>query len=113
MHFAPFFRAAAMAAGLVLPLLLGACSTPETRVRNGLVEAGLSRPLASCMAARMVDRLSLVQLRRIGRLGELRDENPRQMTVDQFLRRARALGDPEIWSVMSTSAAICAIDQRG
>lgn len=113
MRFAPSFRAAAACLGLGLPIMLAACSTPETRVRNGLVEAGLSRPMAGCMAERMVDRLSLVQLRRIGRLGDLRDENPRQMTVDQFLRRARALGDPEIWSVMSTSAAICAIDQRG
>ena len=96
-----------------LLVTLSACTTPETRVRDGLLNAGLSRPMASCMAARMVDRLSLLQLRRIGRLGDLRDEDPRQMTVDQFLHRAHALGDPEIWAVMSSSAAICAIDRRG
>lgn len=106
-------RSVCLAGAAALLATLSACATPETRVRDGLVDAGLSRPLASCMAARMVDRLSLVQLRRIGRLGDLRDENPRQMTVDQFLRRAQALGDPEIWAVMSSSAAICAIDRRG
>ena len=106
-------RSASLAGAVALLTTLSACATPETRVRNGLVDAGLSRPMASCMASRMVDRLSLLQLRRIGRLGDLRDENPREMTVDEFLRRARALGDPEIWGVMSSSAAICAIDRRG
>lgn len=90
-------------------LLLSACATPEQRVRAGLIDAGLSQPVAACMAARMVDRLSLLQLRRIGRLGDLRGNDPRALTVEQFLRRARALGDAEIWAVMSSSAALCAI----
>jgi hypothetical protein len=88
---------------------LAGCATPEQRVRSGLIEAGLSQPIATCMAARMVDRLSLLQLRRIGRLGDLRDANVSQLTVEQFLNRSRALGDPEILAVMSTSAALCAI----
>ena len=69
--------------------------------------------MAACMAERMVDRLSLLQLRRIGRLGDLRDSNVRELTVDQFLRRATALGDPEIVAVTTSSAAICAISMRG
>lgn len=92
-----------------LMLNLGACATPEQRVRAGLIDAGLPRPMAICMASRMVDRLSLLQLRRIGRLGDLRGSDPRALTVDQFLHRARALGDAEIWAVMSSSAALCAI----
>ena len=90
-------------------LALAACATPETRVRNGLIEAGLSRPLATCMAGRMVDRLNLAQLRRLDRLGTLRDRNLREMSPDEFLHRARALGDPEILAVMTTSAGICAL----
>jgi hypothetical protein len=97
-----------MVMGAGAPLLAG-CATPEQRVRSGLIEAGLSQPIATCMAARMVDRLSLLQLRRIGRLGDLRDANVSQLTVEQFLNRSRALGDPEILAVMSTSAALCAI----
>ncbi len=91
---------------------LAGCATPEQRVRSGLVEAGLSRPIAACMAERMVDRLSLLQLRRIGRLGDLKDANMREMTVDEFLRRARAIRDPEIVGVMTTSAGICALRTR-
>ncbi len=98
-----------LALPVLLALSLAACATPEQRVRTGLMDAGLSRPIATCMAQRMVDRLSLLQLRRIGRLGDLRDSNVRELTVDQFLRRSRALGDPEILAVMTSSGALCAI----
>lgn len=100
-----------IAAAAALVLLAG-CATPEQRVRAGLIDAGLSPPLAACMADRMVERLNLLQLRRIGRLGELRDANVRELSVEQFLHRARALGDPEILAVMTTSAGICAIRTR-
>lgn len=90
-------------------LAVSACATPETRVRNGLVNAGLPAPIAACMADRMVDRLSLLQLRRLGRLPGLVDRRAGDLTIDQYLHRARALGDPEIWGVVSSSAAICAI----
>lgn len=101
---------------LVLPLglvfALAACATPEARVRSGLIDAGLSRPIAACMATRMVDRLSLLQLRRLGRLGDLRDANVRELSVEAFLQRARALHDPEILAVMTSSGAICAVQTR-
>ena len=97
---------------MAMALLLTGCATPEQRVRSGLVDAGLSRPLAACMAERMVDRLSLLQLRRIGRLGDLRQANVGELSVDQFLHRARAISDPEILAVMTTSAGICAVRIR-
>lgn len=97
---------------LMMALLVAGCATPEARVRSGLVDAGLSRPIAACMAERMVDRLSLLQLRRIGRLGDLRDANVRELSVEQFLHRARAIGDPEILAVMTSSGAICAVQAR-
>lgn len=93
-----------VAAGAVL----AGCATPETRLRNGLVEAGLSKPLATCMAERMVDRLSLVQLRRLSALGSLGDKPLTELTPEQFFRKVRALKDPEILGVTTSSAAICA-----
>ncbi len=95
-----------------LALGLTACATPEARVRTGLVNAGLSRPVSACMAERMVDRLSLLQLRRLGRLGDLREGGVGELTMEQFLRRTRALGDPEILTVTTASAAICAVRAR-
>lgn len=105
-------RPATLLVGIAAMALLAGCATPEQRVRSGLIDAGLSRPMATCMASRMVERLNLLQLRRIGRLGDLRDANMRELSVDQFLHRARALGDPEILAVMTTSAGICAIRTR-
>jgi hypothetical protein len=92
---------------LALPLLalLSACAVPETRLRSGLVEAGLPEPLAACMAERMADRLSLMQLRR---LADLKHAGRADSTTD-FLHRVRSLRDPEIWAVTSSAAAICTV----
>ncbi len=84
--------------------LLAGCARPETRLRDGLVRAGLAEPLAGCMAGRMVDRLSLMQLRRIGDLPQAR----RAGSIDDFLHRVRALGDTQILAVSASSAALCA-----
>jgi hypothetical protein len=93
-----------------LPLLaLSACATPETRVRTALLDAGLSRPVASCMAQRMVDRLSLGQLQKLSRLSGLKDRQIGQLTVREFLRQASALGDPRILEVVTTAGLGCAI----
>jgi len=85
-------------------VLLAACAVPEARLRAGLVNAGLSEPMAACMAERMADRLSLMQLRRLGDLPYARDER----TVPGFLHRVRSLRDPEILAASSSSAALCA-----
>jgi hypothetical protein len=89
-------------------LALAACATPEARLRTGLVNAGLSQSIASCMAERMVDRLSLVQLRRLGSLSSLKDERMSDVSLNQFLHKVRALKDPEILTVTTSSAALCA-----
>ena len=83
---------------------LAACATPEARLRTGLANAGLPADLSACMAERMVDRLSLIQLRRLSDLPAARDS----ASTDQVLRRVRSLRDPEIWTVASSSAALCA-----
>ena len=90
---------------LLAPLALAACAIPEARLRAGLVNAGLSRAMAACMAERMVDRLSLAQLNRIGDLPRAREA----VSVSEFLHRVRALGDMQIVGVSSSSAALCAV----
>lgn len=90
-------------------LALSACATPETRVRAALMDAGLSQPIATCMAGRMVDRLSLIQLNKLNGLKKLRGQDMRKVTVEEFLRRTRALQDPEILGVATSSGLICAV----
>lgn len=90
-------------------LALSACATPETRVRTALLDAGLSKPVAACMADRMVDRLSLIQLNRLSGLKKLRGQDMRKITVEEFLKRTRSLQDPEILGVVTSSGLICAV----
>ena len=94
---------------IALPLLLAGCASPEARVRTGLVNAGLPDPLAQCMAGRMVDRLSLTQLRRLQSLAGLGKVDIRRVSIDEYLYRIRALKDPEILTVTSKAALACAL----
>lgn len=90
-------------------LVLAGCATPETRIRTALIDAGLSKPVAACMADRMVDRLSLMQLNKLRGLQKLKDKKASRITIDEFVRRTKALQDPEILGVVSSSGVICAI----
>lgn len=101
-RFAPLAIAAA--------LLLSSCSglSPESRLRAGLVEAGLSPKMAGCMAGRMADRLSIGQLRKLQSVASLRKSHTEDLTIDHFIRKVRALHDPEIIAVTSKAAFICA-----
>ena len=90
-------------------LALSACATPETRIRNALVDAGLSKPIAGCMADRMVDRLSLGQLNKLRGLGKLKDKATRELSIEEFVKQTKALQDPEIVAVVASSGVICAV----
>ncbi|BBF71205.1 hypothetical protein SBA_ch1_34050 [Sphingomonas bisphenolicum] len=61
------------------------------------------------MAERMVDRLSLTQLRRLQSLASLRKSHSGKISVDQLLHKVRALQDPEIFAVTSISALACTV----
>ena len=90
-------------------LSLAGCATPESRVRTALLDAGLSKPVATCMAGRMVDRLSLWQLNKLSGLKKLGGKNTRDLSLSEFMKRSKALQDPEIVSVITSSGVICAI----
>jgi hypothetical protein len=92
------------ACALAFALLLSACATPEGQTRSALIKTGLTPPVADCMAGRMVDRLSLGQLQRLGRLERLK----RAGDFQEFLQATRGLQDPEILGVVSSSGLICA-----
>lgn len=98
-----------LAAATGVSLLLAACATPETRVRNALSDAGLNQPMAACMAERMVDRLSLWQLNKLRGLSKLQGEDARELTYKQFVKRTKSLRDPEILGVVTSSGAVCVV----
>jgi hypothetical protein len=74
----------------------------EHRVRSALVRAGLSEGNADCMAQRMVNRLTIKQLRKLEALqGDKR-------SVADYVIAVRRVGDPEVIGVTASSAALCA-----
>ena len=97
---------------LLVVLPLAACAQSfEGRIAGRLAEAGLSRPVAECMADRWVSRLNVGQLQRISSLAEdlQRERGRGQLTIARFVERVAAVGDPEILTVVSSSAAVCAL----
>jgi hypothetical protein len=91
---------------------LAGCSQPfEGRVANRLAEAGLSRPMAECMAKRWVDQLSLPQLQKISSLADdLKKESGQgRLTVPRFLQRVNQVDDPEVIRVVTGSTISCAL----
>ncbi len=97
---------------LSLILSLAACAQPfEGRVAARLSEAGLPRGTADCMAKRWVDRLSLIQLQKISSVSEdlSRERGQGRLTVSRFVDRVRAVDDPEVFAVVASSAAACAL----
>jgi hypothetical protein len=89
--------------------LAGCATSYESRLRNTFMDAGLSRSVSGCMADRLVDRLSESQLRSLVRLTGIRDRDVRGMTVEEFLRRSRALVDTSIYVEVTRVGLGCAI----
>lgn len=94
---------------IAMPFVLAGCvqTIAETRVRGALSEAGLNDRVSDCMAGRMVDRLSIEQLKKLERL-KTRENERDPVSVQDYLARVARVGDAEVVAVTSSSAALCA-----
>jgi len=92
-------------------LVAGGCvqKIAESRVRTALVDAGLSDRNADCMAGRMVDRLTIAQLRKLESLKARAGERERPVTIGEYIERVRRVGDSEVIAVTASSAGLCAV----
>ncbi len=95
--------AAALAA-----VLVGGCAQQiaQGRVESALTEGGVNPRTAECMAGRMVDRLTINQLRKLEAL-EQASPGVREDSLVDYLRRVARVGDAEVLTVTSSSAALC------
>ncbi|MEH6789766.1 hypothetical protein [Parasphingorhabdus sp.] len=57
----------------------------------------------------MVDRLSLGQLNKLNGLSKLKKQKAGDVTINEFVKRTRALQDPEIIGVVTSSGVVCAV----
>lgn len=98
-------------AALVAPILvlLSSCATPENRIRTSLVRAGLSEPMAGCIARNLTDRLSNAQLSRIAKLADERGIDPNRTTISELVRHLGTLGDPDILRAATAATISCSI----
>ena len=90
---------------LGLAASLAACTPSKLaygQVKSAMKDAGLSDANSACMASRMTDRLSLVQLNKLRKL-----KSPRQ-TLGEYVVAVRKYGDAEAIEVTASSAALCA-----
>lgn len=89
---------------LVAALTLTGCveKIAENKVRAALIDAGLAPATSDCMARRMVDRLSISQLRKLQALqGEKR-------SVMDYVAAVGRVGDPGVFQVTAAAGAVCA-----
>lgn len=96
---------------LLPALLLTGCfeKVAESRVKAALVGAGLSESNAACMAGRMVDRLSIGQLRSLEKLRKRAGETGKDITIGEYVSRVRKAADAEAIAVTVSSAALCSV----
>lgn len=105
------YRITAIAFSLTAVLALTACMGAEGKLRRGLINAGLSDSMATCMAKPMAQELSINQLMKLNSLSGAKNMDLGHTSIDQFLKRTRALQDPEIMRVTARAATDCFIQK--
>lgn len=81
----------------------------EWRVKSGLMDAGVGEKRATCMAARMTDRLDILQLRKLQNMQAQDGETAEPTGLGDYIKRVRRIGDAEVVAVTASSAALCAV----
>jgi hypothetical protein len=97
-------------AALLLLLAVAGCSPIfQGRIVDELAEAGVPRPIAECMAERWVERLSIFQLRKLQRYAQDVKAEQGAISVLGLASRVQQIDDPEIVSVVTSSAFNCSL----
>lgn len=77
----------------------------QQAAKSGLIDAGVRAPVVQCMAGEMAKRLTVEQLKKLLRAGGVEDETTSPLTVNDYVERARRVGDPEFVVVTGAAAA--------
>lgn len=81
----------------------------EARVKTVLMDNGLPENMADCMAPRMVERLSLNQLRKLERAAPQHGESAVPLSTQDALTRVRRIDDSEAVEVTVSAAGACVV----
>lgn len=100
---------------LMLPVLVpvlgialaGCATTKQAQVRSALLDAGLSEPMAKCMAEPLGSELSVGQLKSLQRVAKLANTAPTRMTEKQVLDLLKRDLDPQTVGVVVRAGIGC------
>lgn len=101
-------RLSILAAGLCL-LALGACSTPESRVRSSLITIGLPEATATCMADNVASRLSSQQIRTLSRMSGMSERRIGDMAIGEFTGLLVRSDNAEMVGIFARAGVGCAV----
>ena len=80
------------------------------QVKGALVQSGIGEKRAACMAERMVDRLTIVQLWKLRQGMAAQPGEPEEgYGLGELVKRLGRVDDGEAVAVLTTSAGLCAI----
>ena len=89
--------------GLANPLV-------ERQVKGALVEAGIGEKRATCMAGRMIDRLTIRQLWQLRQGMAAQEGEPEEgYGLGELIKRLARVEDGEAVRVLTTSAGLCTL----
>ena len=85
----------------------------EARVEQALLDNGAPPKLASCMAERLVDELTIEQLLKLERLGAQEGEGALPETPGEAVERFNRVDDPEAVRALASAGAGCSVSLLG
>ena len=96
---------------LALIMSLAGCGlvSPEAKVRDRLLAAGVKPHMADCLAPRLARTLSTAQLEALGRVAKLPREDRHHLSIGDLEDRMRVVDDPRVVDVVSRAGLACAI----
>lgn len=97
-------------------LTLAACATPSKRISDALVGYGIAPSQAQCVGSRLEDRLSIGQLRELGRYAKAyrdKDPNPGALTIADLIRVTSQVKDARVPIEVGKAAAQCGLISPG
>lgn len=93
-------------------LAVAACARPSERIADALVAYGLPPVQADCVGTRLEQRLSIGQLRELGRYARAyqgSDPDPGRVTIADLNRVASQVQDPRIAIEVARAAGQCGL----
>ncbi|MEE4537999.1 MAG: hypothetical protein V2J51_05860 [Erythrobacter sp.] len=82
----------------------------EARVAEALLDNGVPPTMTQCMAPRLVDRLSITQLRKLERLAPQKGEAPLPGGTLEVLARLERVDDQQAVRVLGETATRCGVE---